>query len=338
MNTAHLRSLDLNLLPVLEALLEERSVTRAAARLALTQSAVSHALNRLRHALDDELFVRGPSGMQPTPRALEIGAGVQRAVAQLRSALEPARFDPRETDARFTLGGSGYASSILLPKVLARLAVQAPGAELRVRQSPGTAAEDLDSGRIDLVIGAFSRVPERFWFEPLFSDRMVWALRAGHPAAADGSLTLQTLAALPQLVLASAEEEQVVSGSVVAHGLERRVIWDDGGVLQAELDARGLKRTIALTLPDAHAALAVAARSDLAVLAPQRLAESLAQAWGLRLFPPPYPSTAVEIGALWRKDLDSPARAWFRSLLSEAAAALPTLDGRETLAHPEGGR
>lgn len=321
MSSAHLRTLDLNLLRVLEAMLEDQSVTRAASRLGLTQSAVSHALNRLRNTLGDELFLRGPVGMQPTPRALEIGAGVQRAMTQLRAALEPAAFDPLQTDERFTLGATGYISSILLPEVLGRLSLEAPRAELRVRHGPATVAEDLDSGRIHLALGVFPRIPERFTLEPLFAERMVWALRADHPAA-DGSLTLAKLASLPHLVLGSAEDEQVVAGSVVQHGLERRVIWDDGGVLQAALEREGLHRRVALTIPDAYAALAITARSYYAALAPERLALRLAGALKLKVFPSPYPTTSLNVGALWRKDLDSPARAWFRGLLKTAAASL----------------
>src|SRR6185437_17118703 len=94
---------DLNLLRVFDVLLEERNVTRAGARLGLTQSAVSHALNRLRYSLNDELFVRGPSGMQPTPRALEMGPQVHAALSQLQAAIVLSDFDPAVSERRFTL-------------------------------------------------------------------------------------------------------------------------------------------------------------------------------------------------------------------------------------------
>ena len=321
MSMVPLRSLDLNLLRVLEALLEERSVTRSAARLGLTQSAVSHALKRLRGLLDDELFVRGPGGMQPTPRAEEVGAGVRRAMLQLQSALEPARFDPALTDRRFTLGGAGYVVTVLVADVLARLRVEAPRAEVRLRGLGASVAEDLDAGRMDLMVGAYSRVPDRFAYEPLFSDRLVWTLRAGHPAG-NGVLTLERLAALPHLVLGAAEHEEVVGGSIVDHGIERRVIWDDGGVLRAELAARGLRRHGVMTVPDPHAALAIAAKSDMAALLPERLVRPYAAAWGLTVHPPPYDASRITIGVLWRKDLDSPALSWLRGLMHATAAAL----------------
>ena len=101
MNQTH--NLDLNLLRVLDVMLEERSVTRTGSRLGLTQSAVSHALNRLRYTLNDELFLRGPAGMQPTPRAVEMGPQVHAALNQLQAALSPADFDPATSERRFSI-------------------------------------------------------------------------------------------------------------------------------------------------------------------------------------------------------------------------------------------
>src|SRR5690242_11979725 len=100
--------IDLNLLRIFDVLLEERSVTRAGSRLGLSQSAVSHALNRLRHSLGDELFARGPSGMEPTPRALQMGPQVRAAIAQLQSALLPHDFDPAVSEGRFNLVAGAY--------------------------------------------------------------------------------------------------------------------------------------------------------------------------------------------------------------------------------------
>src|SRR4051812_46933836 len=131
MNVPHLRTLDLNLLRVFVALLDEGSVTRAGARLGLTQSAVSHALNRLRYGLDDELFVRGPSGMQPTARAAETAPRVRRGRGQLPPALAPATFDPADSDREFVLAASPYAAGVLLPEMVPRMQAQAPRASLR---------------------------------------------------------------------------------------------------------------------------------------------------------------------------------------------------------------
>src|ERR1700739_1254394 len=125
-------NLDLNLLRVFDVLLEERSVTRTGARLGLTQSAVSHALNRLRYVLGDELFVRGPSGMQPTPRALEMGPQVHAALNQLQSATLPSGFDPAISERRFIVAAGAYACAVLVPALVARMRTAAPLAELAI--------------------------------------------------------------------------------------------------------------------------------------------------------------------------------------------------------------
>ena len=112
----HFPALDLNLLRVFDALAEERSVTRAGVRLGLTQSAVSHALNRLRHMPDDELFVRGPDGMRPTARAVEIAPRLRQGLDQLQHALGARpRSSPAETQRRFTIAASAYVTTTLMP-------------------------------------------------------------------------------------------------------------------------------------------------------------------------------------------------------------------------------
>lgn len=317
MNVPHFRNLDLNLLRVFLALLDEGSVTRAGARLGLTQSAVSHALNRLRYALDDELFVRGPAGMAPTARALEIAPQLRQGMGQLHTALSPATFDPAETDRDFVIAAGPYSASVLLPEVIARVQAEAPHASIRVRNPSRGVVEELDAGRSDLVIGVFGRTPDRFDSETLFRDRMVWLLREGHPAASS-PLTLEALAGLAHLVVSSVDPADVVQGSVLEHGVERRVAVDDN--IEDEFAARGLTRKVGLTLSDMHSALAVVARSDMTTPAPLGLAQLFGEALGLKVMEPPYASPPRDIVGLWRKDNDGPALQWLRGLLKEAGA------------------
>ena len=133
MSDKHIRGLDLNLLKVFDALYEERSVTRAAHRLGLTQSAVSHALNRLRYTMADELFVRGPSGMRATPRAAEIGPRIREGLLQLGAALSPGVFTASDTERSFTVAAGSYACALLLPDVLKTIRDVAPSASVKVR-------------------------------------------------------------------------------------------------------------------------------------------------------------------------------------------------------------
>jgi DNA-binding transcriptional LysR family regulator len=323
MSDIHFHAIDLNLLRLFDALAEERSVTRAGARLGLTQSAVSHALNRLRHVLQDELFVRGPDGMRPTARAEEIAPRLRHGLHQLQHALAPVTFTPADTQRRFTIAAGAYTGTVLMPGVVARLRRAAPAAELRLMFPSATLGDDLLSGRVELAIGSFGRSADRFERETLFAESMVWALRADHPAAQGEILALETLAGLAHVITASAEQGQAVEGRIYENGLERRVIWDDGGAFDGVLAGRGWRRTIGLTVQDAQSALAIVSRSDMAALAPRRLARSLAGQYGLRLFDPPYASPPMAIEALWRRDLsESPPLDWLRSQLRAAAAEL----------------
>ncbi len=317
----HFPSLDLNLLRVFDALAEEGSVTRAGARLGLTQSAISHALGRLRYALHDELFVRGPDGMRPTARAQEIAPRLREGLHRLQLALAPALFDPEQAQRRFTIAASTYVCTVLLPQVIAALRLDAPGVELRL-QSPGAAlGEDLQTGRIDLAIGGFGRVDGRFEREILFHDTRVWVMRAGHPAAS-GPLTVQVLATIPHVVMGTAEDAHAVDGRIVEGGVERRVILDDRDAFEA-LAASGSRRISGVTVQEAHSAMAIVSRSDMAALVPRRTAAAFADYYGIELFDPPYPTEILAIEALWRGDLgDSPSLDWLRARLRLAASRL----------------
>jgi|SRR5579884_40953 len=315
--------LDLNLLRVFEALMEERSATRAGARLGLTQSAISHALNRLRYVMEDELFVRSPDGMQPTERAAEIAPRLRQGLLQLQLALAPSEFEPARTDRRFTVTCTEYGGLVLLPALIARLRVEAPHAVLNVLPSNLGVAEVLRSGRADLAIGSFRRVPEWGACEPLLRETRVWVVSADHAAARD-ELTLERLAELPHLVIAATgEDEHAIEGYVVDHGLERLVTRSDVGLLQGALAARGLRRSVAVTTPHFVAALAAVSTSDIAALLPRRLATAFMGRYRLALFEPPYPSPPFELMSLWHREQgDQPAISWLRRVLREVAADL----------------
>jgi DNA-binding transcriptional LysR family regulator len=323
MTQFHFNLLDLNLLRVFDALIEERSVTRAGERLGLTQSAISHALSRLRYVLDDELFVRGPDGMQPTRRAAEIAPRLRQGLLQLQLALTPAEFVPAETARRFTIVCGEYIGTVLIPALIARLREAAPSAEISIRPSNMGVAEALLAGRADLAIGSFRRVPEWFNCEPLFEETRVWVVSDRHPAAWQ-ELTLERLAALPHLIIsATGEDEQAVAGYVIDHGLERLVTRSEVGLLQGALAAHGLTRSVVLTTPHFMAALAVVSHSDMAAPLPRRLAAAFAGTYRLKLFEPPYSSPPFSIMALSHREHGSePGITWLRDIVRQVAAAL----------------
>src|SRR5882672_8723941 len=165
---------DLNLLIVFDAVMQDRSVTRAGSRIGLSQPAMSHALNRLRHMLKDDLFVRTPEGMVPTPRAEMLARPLRSALGELQLALEPAAFDPAASDRRFALAVNNYAAVVLAPPLVAAVTAAAPAVRLDLRPS-GTldVVEQLDRGDLDLAVGSLDNPGERFATARLLEDPFV---------------------------------------------------------------------------------------------------------------------------------------------------------------------
>ena len=313
---------DLNLLRVFDVLLEERSVTRTGARLGLTQSAVSHALNRLRYMLSDELFVRGPAGMQPTPRAMEMGPQVHAALNQLQAALAPSDFDPATSERRFAVVTGAYAGAILAPPLASRLAEVAPQSELMIAELALDILERLDARRVDFLVGSVLAAPERFARETILTEKLVWVVRNGHPAFQGETIDLETLVSTPHVVIA-----RNLPGLIEEGGERRpfvsRASWEDSGALEAALAARGLTRRVGVSVPDTFTALAIASRTDMATLIPRRLALLSAEGGRVKLIEPPYESPSVEVSLLYLKDrLAEPAIVWMRDLIRAIAATL----------------
>ena len=316
-------TLDLNLLRVFDALMEHRSATRAGDQLGVTQSAISHALARLRELLDDDLFLRTPAGMEPTPRARRLAPRLRDGLLQLQAALSTEAFEPLTAEGTLTIAANPYACTVLLPAVLGRLRAAAPGIVVLVLHSFRDLVSALHAGRLSLAIAGFGQAPDPLGVQVLMQETLVWVMRADHPMA-QAPLTLERLAAIPHLVRGVADPDApAADGMVVEHGLERRVAQDDGGALGSALAALGLVRRIGLTVPDSHAALAIVGETDLAALVPRRLAVAAAARGGLRMFDPPYDSPAVPLSMVWHRGHGSdPANEWLRGLVQQVAAAV----------------
>lgn len=310
---------DLNLLRVFDVLLEERSVTRAGARLGLTQSAVSHALNRLRYALGDELFVRGPNGMQPTPRAMEMGPQVHAALNQLQAALSPSDFDPATSERRFNLVAGAYSTAVLGPPLVSRLSARAPLAQLAIAEYPPDMVERLDARRVDFVIGGVVAAPDRLARETIAVESLVWVVRAAHPLAERNAIDLPALVSIPHVVI-SRNLPGLGGDSSEARDLVTKASWIDGGALDAALEAEGLTRKVGVMVPDTFSAMSIVSRSDMAALIPRRLAQRAADGRKVRMFDPPYEAPPVQMNLVYLRDrLSEPAMAWMRDLIHEAA-------------------
>ncbi len=219
-----IRTIDLNLLPVLDALLRHRSVTLAARELDMSQSALSAALARLRKLLDDELFVRTGRGLRTTARADALAEPVAAILAQLRDqVLRPAVFDPGSAQRNFQLLLSDVGAYVLLPRIVRAVRALAPGVSLTLHPLGGTdIAGELTDGRIDLAIGHYPALPDSLFQRRLFDRHFVGLVRRGHPAAQGQRLSLHRFAATPQLVVRLTSGIQVhIDDALAREGLSR---------------------------------------------------------------------------------------------------------------------
>ncbi len=305
MNEVHLGTFDLNLLLALDALLTERSVTRASARIGITQSAASHALARLRKLTGDELLVRGRDGMVPTVRAEAMGAPLRRALEDIRGTLSPVRaFEPKTARVRVFIGTSDYTELVLLPGIMARLGREAPAVELRVVALRGDPGSDLASGKLDVVLmpPAGEEGPSIHYLQVL-SERFVCVARRDHPLAKKRALTLSRFVTASHALIAP---------------------WGtEGGLVDDALARLGLQRRVTVALPHAMVAPHVVASSDLLLTLPERVARVLAPPLGLVVLEPPPELllTGFAISMLWHERTDGDlARRWLRDVIVAEAA------------------
>lgn len=202
MNQRDIRSLDVGMLRTFDALMREKNVSRAAARLFLSQPAVSASLNRLRQVFDDPLFTRTSHGVLPTERALALAPQVEKVLADLAALLEGDRgFDPATSNRIFRIAGSDQASRMLLPALSRTLIALGSGIRL-VWVPPGTwsLAEQLHKGELDLAVIARIQRPRDMATEVLYEDRYVYVMRKDHPRAGE-PVTLDSFCAIPQIFL-----------------------------------------------------------------------------------------------------------------------------------------
>jgi len=297
-----LSSLDLNLLLVLDTVLRERSVARAARRLHVTPSAVSNALARMRAALDDPLVTRSGRGIVPTPRAAALAPLLARALRDLEQAVHGSGFDPATTDRTFTLAVADAGQLVSLPPVVALLAVEMPRARLRVvgidtlLSSGGLAGTE-----VDVVIGVGERGPG-IHVQPLYEETLVMVARAAHPRAGS-KLSKAGLAALQHVDVE------------VAPGRGSRPLASSYAKL-------GVARDICVVVPTFTAAAAVVAATDHVASLPASVVEVLGPRLGLRRLATPLPPLTFTINLLWhdRTHEDAALRA-FRGLLARTGSA-----------------
>ena len=292
--------LDLNLLVVLDSVLSERSVARAARRLHVTPSAVSNALARLRVELGDPLVARSGRGIVPTPRATELGPELSRALRELTRVVQGEPYDPRTTTRTFTLAVADAGQIVRLPTIAQRMTVEMPNARLRVIGIDSLVSlGGLAGTEVDVALGPGERGPG-IRLEPLFVESTALIVRRGHPIIRKRT----SLSSLRHVAV------EMVPGKVVRD-------------LAALAFARaGVPRDVVMTVPTFTAAAAVVGATDLAACVPTSLLAALGQRLGLRVVSGKVPTYDVTMSLGWHERTHAdPAMVGFRGLVRRALAA-----------------
>ncbi|MCJ2062204.1 LysR family transcriptional regulator [Methylobacterium sp. J-088] len=298
---------DLRLFLVLDALLDHRSVTRAASALGLTQSAVSHSLRALRARFGDPLLVRTGNALSPTPRALALRPGLSLGLAELERVLgRQAAFDPAQSTRCFTLATPDHPQFTVLPDLFGRIRREAPGLDFHVRSIGSGLAEDLASGQLDLVLAGAEVEHQLALDRALMRARVIsepfrCVVRRGHPALAV-DLDLDTYAALPHVLVST------TGGNT--------------GIVDAALAAVGRRRRVAMTVPSFPAAIWMVAATDLIATLPKAITDR-ASRHEVEIKEPPIILPSSDAYLWWHPRFQhDPGHSWWRQTLTDAFAVL----------------
>lgn len=294
-----LKDIDLNLLIVFDELRRQGRVSAAAKTLGISQPGVSNALNRLRRLLGDDLFVRTPGGMLPTPYAEKIAEPIADALRTLQTALSArTSFDPESSTNVFTVAMSDVGEIYFLAQLMQHLAQVAPHTTLQtVRTTDVDLKTEMERGVIDLALGFIPDLKAGFFQRRLFQQTYVCLCRTSHPFARTG-LSLQQF---------QQADHVMVLGTNTGHGIVNRVLQE-----------AGVGRNVRLCVPHFMAVAQVLQLTDMIAVVPERFAERVAHHFGLQAHPCPIAMPTTEIHAVWhaRKHRD-PAHQWLRRTVVE---------------------
>jgi DNA-binding transcriptional LysR family regulator len=294
MSDVHLAEVDLNLLVVLRELLRARSTTAAAKRLGRTQSAVSHALARLRALFGDPLFLRSGGALRPTARAEALAEPLELALTSVDQLVHrsTARFDPSRLERTFVMATTDYADILVLPELLPRLRAEAPGVDLVTRFHGDEIDRAVSTREVDVAIGTSFRPLAGVLAQPVGHQDMVLVARRGHPAVKRG-LGAKAYAALDHVLVAP-------------RGFQ-------GGVIDTALEKLGLARRVVLRVTHFSAAAFTVASTDLVVALPECFARAMADVLPLAVHPLPVEVSGFTFSVAFSAAAQGdPAHAWLR--------------------------
>lgn len=307
----NLRSIDLNLLTVFDAIMTEGNQTRAANRLGMSQPAMSNALARLRATLDDPLFVRTAQGMVPTPRSRALAEPIRQALDLVQAGLERSQqdsaFDYRSATRSIVIVVDDYGDTVLIPRLMNWLMQTAPGIRVRIRRDPlGVGlARKLEDGSVDLAIQYFTHRYPQLHARQLLREEFVSMVRQDHPEIGN-SLSLEQYLAMPH----------VVFGRLGREGVRNSIV-------DRELKRLGVTRKVALEVPGFQSMPIIVQNTDFICTLPQRMAQAYAHHLRLKTLRPPLELPALPLHMLWSRSRDrDPASRWLRNAIHELCRRL----------------
>jgi len=300
----NLTDIDLNLLVILDAIYSEKNLTHAGRKLRLTQSAMSHALNRLRAIFDDQLFTRQGNCMTPTKLAAYLVGNIQPALRSLQCTLEDkGRFDPANSEVLFRIGANDYAIYVLLPKLIEALKMAAPNVllqavHLNYRQRQAALAKD----SVDLIIGFPTRFGANIFQQRLFGDKEVCVVRHDHPEIGD-TLSLEQYIKAKFIYLSLTEYES--------------------DAIDQTLTEEGLKRTIQIRVEHELLIPKMVSETDLIANMAERLALEFVKYYPIKILPIPLEKTEFFVHQFWHsRTQNDPANKWFRRLIKQLCSTI----------------
>lgn len=303
-----LRNFDLNLLVAFKYLIEEKSVSRAAEKLFISQSAMSHVLRRLRRELEDPVLVKTPSGMKPTQRAQALLDPIRAVLEEVEQIIRtPEEFSPATSQRRFVIATSDYIEFTLLPPLIEALSKRAPDVELHVKQITSKLLESgaIEENQIDLIIGfeAVLKPASHLCYEQLFTDSVTSVVRQDHPDIPGDTMSFERFMASRHMLISRRE-----TGT---------------GLIDDWLEKRGLTRKVSLVVPNFLSAPWIVANTDLVLSLPSRIAEQFVDLAPLKILPIPIDVPIHNLIMVWHPLREKePAHEWLRRQIRETCAEL----------------
>lgn len=293
-----LRQLDLNLLIALDILIAESSVTKASARLGLSQSAMSYSLKRLRDILQDDILIRTSRKMEVTPYAMQISDRVHQILGEIQSTLlEPETFDPAIATETFTIATSDYVEATIGTNLLQQLTAQAPGMRIRISNlDKETVMDALDNNRLDLIICA--QLPLKSWHveEVLYQEEFVCVVKGDNSLT---ELSVEDYIKRSHILVSMRDDFQGKADEILKlQQQSRQVVWSTSHFIAVPF---------------------LIANSNSVALLPNRMAQQCAKAMNLRLLPPPIPTEDFSISMAWhQRNTNNPQHRWLRQQIVNA--------------------